>query len=345
MGRFASRYNLSAVRPARTRQPKETPVPPGNQEQMQYASLARRIAATLLDSVVLFFALVIMLGIAASAGAIQLPEPGTTNPFSIDTTVPTWTYFATYGLLFFYYAVLEGLTGGSLGKHALGTRVRMDDGSTPTGTAIVVRNLIRIPEALFWYIPAGVSCALSGTNKRLGDHAAATVVVLRASVPAGSNRPQPAGPVPSPPPPPAVTGSEPPPAAPLEPSLPDALAHFKATVFATRGAHGAYLRFSELELAKERQEALSTVEEAEPEYSPEYVAAWYSLSDAVHAMSAARAAAEAAASRAGTDLAAAVAAQPDLAHLLRELAPYLAPDAHEHLHEAYMSVVRGETEA
>jgi len=305
---------------------------------MQYASLNRRVLATLLDSVVLFFALVVMLGIAASAGAIQLPEPGTTNPFNMDTTVPTWTYFGTYGLLFAYYAVLEGLTGASLGKHALGTRVRMDDGSVPTVTAIVVRNLIRIPEALFWYIPSGISCALSGSNKRLGDHAAATVVVLRAGVPTASGRPQPAGSVPSPLEPAALTGAEP--LAPSAPSLPEALAHFKATVLATRGAHGTYLRFSELELAKERP-ARPTVDVVEPEYSPEYVAAWYSLSDAVHAMEAARAAAETAASRAHTDLGTALAAQPDLAYLVRELAPYMAPDAHGHLHEAYMSVVRG----
>jgi len=69
------------------------------------------------------------------------------------------------------------------------------------------------------------------------------------------------------------------------------------------------------------------------------------LSEAVHAMNAARAAAEAAASRADTDLETALAAQPDLAYLLRELAPYLAPDAHEHLHKAYMSVVKGAPEA
>jgi len=322
-------------------------VPPGSQQEMQYASLNRRVLATLLDSVVLFFALVVMLGIAASAGAIQLPEPGTTNPFNMDTTVPTWTYFGTYGLLFAYYAVLEGLTGASLGKHALGTRVRMDDGSVPTVTAIVVRNLIRIPEALLWYIPSGISCALSGSNKRLGDHAAATVVVLRATVPTASRGAQPVAPAPSPV---GAAGSEPPlapsaPSTPPKPSLPDALARFKATVLATRGAHGTYLRFSEIELAKERPAALATADEGQPEYSPEYVAAWYSLSEAVHAMNAARAAAEAAASRADTDLETALAAQPDLAYLLRELAPYLAPDAHEHLHKAYMSVVKGAPEA
>ena len=321
-------------------------MPPGSQEQMQYASLNRRVLATLLDSVVLFFALVVMLGIAASAGAIRLPEPGTTNLFSIDTTVPTWTYFATYGLLFVYYTVLEGLTGASLGKHALGTRVRMADGSAPTGTAIVVRNLVRIPEAIFWYIPAGISCAVSSTNKRLGDHAAATVVVLRASVPAASGRSQLAAPASPPLPPTAMTGAEPlAPAARPEPSLRDALAHFKATVLATRGAHDTYLRFSELELAKERPATSPTVEEAEPEYSAEYIAAWYSLSDAVHAMNAARGAAETAASRAHTELDTALAAQPDLAYLVGELAPYMALDAHGHLHEAYMSVVRGETEA
>jgi uncharacterized RDD family membrane protein YckC len=317
---------------------------------MQYASLARRIIATLIDSVVLFFALVVMLGIAAAMGAVKLPEPGTTNPFSMDATMPAWTYFATYGLLFGYYAVLEGLTGGSVGKHALGTMVRMDDGSIPTGSAIVVRNLIRIPEALFWYIPAGVSCILSGRNKRLGDHAAATVVVLRATAPQAARGAQTV--VPAPPPVSASAeaspdqSSQPPaPPAPPEPSLYDALAHLKATVLATRGAHETYRRFSELELAKERPAALETADEADPDYSPEYVAAWYSLSDAVHAMDAARVTAEAAGARADTDLETALAAQPDLAYLVRELAPYLAADAHEHLHEAYMSVLRGETKA
>lgn len=322
---------------------------------MEYATLAQRFAATLIDSAVLFFALVIMLRFAASMGALELPDPATTSPFDIQSffeslssarlTPPTWVYFAMYGLLFGYYAVLEGLTGGSLGKLALGLRVRMDDGSEPTGTAIVVRNLVRVAEAFVWYIPAGISCLLSSRNKRLGDYAAGTVVVRRTTALVVRRGALPLSKAPSPPRTTAVHDSAPPlpAAAPVEPSPQEAIALLKAAALAARGAHAMYLRFSEVELAKERP-ATSTASDSEPQYSPEYVAAWYSLADAVLAMNEARATAIAASTRAGSNLDAALVAQPDLVYLLRELAPYLAEDATERLHEAYMRVVQGETQ-
>ncbi len=311
---------------------------------MRVASLGRRFLATLIDSAALFGCLVVLIGIAAATGALQLPDPATTNPFDFEAAqagLPSWTYFATYTLLFAYYTILEGWTGASLGKLALGMRVRMDDGRPVTLTAVVVRNLIRIPEALFWYIPAGISCLLSSRGKRLGDFAAGTIVVGPgvdpvAYSPASAAWPQPApqaaAPETAPPLPPA------PPTAPVDLGLPHALTQLKATVLAARGAHEAFLRFSAIELA--RQE--SAPPGAEPHYAPEYVSAWYSLSDAVHEMNQARAAAAEASSRAGVTLDTAMAAQPDLVYALRQLSPYLEPGADENLHEAYMQVVRAE---
>ncbi len=312
-----------------------------SQVQMRYASLGLRFAAIMIDTVVLFSALVALLLIAAAAGVLELPDPATTSPFSSDIVVPSWIYVATYSMLFGYYALLEAFTGGSVGKLALGLRVRMDDGREPTTSAIVVRNLLRIPEVLFWYIPAGVSVLISKRNKRLGDFAAGTVVVHRDSPPAFDRG---AGPLAQVPPAPHD-------AAPLEVASPatlgppaeldfaGVLAQFKTAVFATRGAHDTYLRFSEIELAREATMA----DDVTREYSAEYVAAWYSLSEAVHAMNEARATAAAACAPSGTDLDAALAAQRDLAYLLRQLEPYLEPGAGEHLHDAYMRVVRGDT--
>lgn len=311
------------------------------QMQMRYASLGLRFAATMIDTLVLFSALVALLLIAAAAGALELPDPATTSPFSSDLVIPSWIYVVTYSMLFGYYALLEAFTGGSLGKLALGLRVRMDDGREPTTAAIVVRNLLRIPEVLFWYIPAGVSCLISKRNKRLGDFAAGTVVVHRDTAPTFDRGAEPLVQVPPAPrdaaaleaASPATLGP------PAELDVAGVLAQFKVTVFATRGAHDTYLHFSEIELARET----TTGEDVTPEYSAEYVAAWYSLSEAVLAMNEARTTAAAACARSGTDLDAALEPQRDLAYLLRQLAPYLEPGAGEHLHDAYMRVVRGET--
>ncbi len=115
-----------------------------------------------------------------------------------------------------------------------------------------------------------------------------------------------------------------------------------------RGAHLNYLRFSEVELAKDAVESAAQPgdqpsEAPEPEYSPEYAAAWYTLADAVIAMQQAHAAAIAAATREGTTLQALGADQPDLTYLYRELEPYFTAGSDDQVHDAYMSVARGET--
>ena len=144
-------------------------------EVVEVAGLGRRIAATLIDTAALFLCLVIMIGLAAVVGALELPDPETTSPFDLEATrasVPSWASYATYVLLFAYYAILEGLVGTTLGKRALGMQVTMDDGRRLTPAAVVIRNLIRIPEAFFFYIPSLISCAVSARRKRLGDFAA-----------------------------------------------------------------------------------------------------------------------------------------------------------------------------
>lgn len=319
---------------------------PNNGQQMEYAGVGVRVLATIIDTVILFAALVAMIGLAAAFDALELPAPGTTNPFAADLSIPTWIYLATYGLLFAYYAVFEAMMAATPGKLALGMKVMMDDGNAATGTAIVVRNIIRIAEAFLWYVPSAISCLLSSTNKRLGDYAAGTVVVRRALVPAaagpaspvvGSARPEPA---------PAAAASEaqtelaPAPAAKRgQPSLTRVLDKLKTAVLAVRGAHEVYLHFSEMELAT------ASAEPGEPEadYSPEYVAAWYSLADAVNDMKETHATASAATQRKGIPLDVFIARQPDLVYLLRELDPYLAAEAAEDLHDAYMRVVRGQS--
>jgi uncharacterized RDD family membrane protein YckC len=340
----------------------------GAREQVQYASLGWRFAAIAVDTVVLFLLLVMIFTALAAGGALDLKDPAFSGGIDLQHAAPVWMYAITYGLIFVYYTLLEALTAASVGKLVCRMRVTMDDGTRPSGMAVVIRNLIRLPEVLFWYIPSGISCLSNTRNKRLGDLAAKTVVVRRGAASLGATA---SGPAPSwsdgtalPPGPlhgqppvapglaPATPGSPSAhaPAARTAPGASEALAGLKTAALAVRGAHLNYLRFSEVELAKD---AVGTAEEpgaqsADPpelQYAPEYAAAWYTLADAVSAMQRAHAAASAAATREGTTLPAVCADQPDLTYLFGELEPYLSADSDDQLHDAYMSVARGETTA
>jgi uncharacterized RDD family membrane protein YckC len=348
----------------------------GAREQVQYAGLGWRFAAIAVDTVVLFFLLVVIFAVLAAAGALDLKDPAFSGGIDLQRTAPVWVYAITYGLIFVYYTLFEALTAASVGKLVFRMRVTMDDGTRPSGLAVVIRNLIRLPEVLFWYIPSGISCLANAKNKRLGDLAAKTAVVRRGGAPAGSASPGATpswrGGAPLPPAPPlgqapgapglAPAAPAPPsafaPAAPTAPGASEALAGLKTAALAVRGAHLNYLRFSEVELAKGAggaagEAADQPIGEAadqpgaqpEPEYSPEYAAAWYTLADAVIAMQQAHAAAIAAASREGTTLQAVCADQPDLIYLFRELEPFFTAGSDEQVHDAYMRVARGETTA
>lgn len=340
----------------------------GAREQVQYASLGWRFAAIAVDTVVLFFLLVVIFAVMTAAGALDLKDPAFSGGIDLQRTAPVWMYAITYGLIFVYYTLLEALTAASVGKLVFRMRVTMDDGTRPSGLAVVVRNLIRVPEVLFWYIPSGISCLANAKNKRLGDLAAKTVVVRRGAAPVGVTASGPVrswrGGAPLPPAPPlgqrpvapglATPAPAPPstyaPAATAAPGASEALAGLKTAALAVRGAHLNYLRFSEVELAKGAggaagEPADPPADRPEPEYSPEYAAAWYTLADAVIAMQQAHAAAIAAASREGTTLPAVCADQPDLTYLFRELEPYFTAGSDDHVHDAYMRVARGETTA
>jgi hypothetical protein len=125
-----------------------------------------------------------------------------------------------------------------------------------------------------------------------------------------------------------------PPAADL--TVPEALAALKAAALAVRGAHLNYLRFSERELTREASEG---------GYTPEYEAAWYTLSDSVMTMQHAYAEATVAATLAGTSVQESTAGQPDLAYLFAELEPYFEAESDAEVHEAYLSVARNESPA
>ena len=326
------------------------------QEQVQFASLGWRVTAVLIDTVVLFGILIAVLMVyvfvLAGQGKIDPNDPAAAQALSqeISRQLGDSNLLANvivFGSLFLYYVVLEALFAASIGKLVCRMRVTALDGSRPTGGAIVLRNLIRVPEAVFLYIPSGISCAASPRRQRLGDHAARTVVMRRTTLAGAAQGAPRSGPpafgAPVPPapvaPPSASTQSawpsEEPAGPPGSPPLADALARLKTAALAARGAHLNYLRFSERELAA------GAVDPGRA-YSDEYVSAWFTLTDAVAALRATRDEAGASARAEGRTLDDVCAAQPDLVHLLRELAPYFTVDGDEAVHEAFLAVARRE---
>jgi uncharacterized RDD family membrane protein YckC len=83
-------------------------------------------------------------------------------------------------LLFWLYPVIFelGRSGATPGKRAMGLKVVMDNGLPITPAASLARNLLLFADFLpFGFAAAGVSMLLRPDGKRLGDLAAATLVV------------------------------------------------------------------------------------------------------------------------------------------------------------------------
>ena len=297
-------------------------------EQIEYASLGWRFTAVLIDTAVLVSiwvaVLIVDMVVLMGQSSIDPKDAAAAQELSREISQKIITqqlgnssvlfYVILFGSLFIYYLVLEAIFAASIGKLVCGMRVTMADGSRPTRVAILVRNLVRVPEAMFFYIPSGMSCGASPHRQRLGDYAAHTVVVRRRTTVAGAAPGAgPWGPPAVAPPfappqygvPPAPAAPSPaaspdawPDAAPAAPAGPvpvaDALLRLKTAALAARGAHLNYLHFSERELA-------AGADDPERSYSEEYVSAWFTLTDAVAELRTARQDAAAAAEAAGQD--------------------------------------------
>jgi uncharacterized RDD family membrane protein YckC len=132
-------------------------------------ALARRVAASLIDTV-LMFGLLILLGV--TIGETTVGE-GTAAVY-----VRGWDALLYLVLVLLYYFALESATGKTAGKALLGVVVRTTEGGRPPARAIAIRTLLRVVDWLpFLYAVGFVSVLATGRRRmRLGDLAAKTVV-------------------------------------------------------------------------------------------------------------------------------------------------------------------------
>lgn len=137
--------------------------PEGISLELRPAGLSARFAAFLLDWLIR-----LMIAYAAAIGSVFMGGFG----------VGFWMLL--YFLLEWFYPVAFELSrsGATPGKSVVGIKVVMDNGLPITPAASFTRNLLRVADFLpFLFGAAIVSMLLRKDCKRLGDLAAATIVV------------------------------------------------------------------------------------------------------------------------------------------------------------------------
>jgi uncharacterized RDD family membrane protein YckC len=140
-----------------------------------YQGIGPRLVAQIVDGIVLLV-LYFVLG-AAMFGSFTFDVFG----------LAALSFMSVYMLLFFlYFIVLEGVTGATAGKVLTKIRVVRDDGS-PCGLGpAIVRNILRVVDALpFLYIVGLILISRSEKKQRLGDRLAKTVVIKSSGTPLG----------------------------------------------------------------------------------------------------------------------------------------------------------------
>ena len=142
---------------------------------VENAGIPLRFVAVVLDALIVFVPLFFVVGLM-SGGGYKNHVNGQT---SVGIDLDGGAFLLLLALTLGYYIVCESATGATLGKRIVGIRVVGEDGEAVTFGAAVVRNLVRVVDALFFYFVGFISAILSQRGQRLGDRAAHTIVVRR----------------------------------------------------------------------------------------------------------------------------------------------------------------------
>jgi uncharacterized RDD family membrane protein YckC len=164
--------------------------------------VGRRVAAFILDGIIagvvdtaIFFALAKKQDEVLQAirtGDLSLNDTLYGNLTIGDNTYSVYgssagLYFAlviAFGL--FYWVILPGMKGWTLGKLATGTRIVKDDGSLPPGIGRQFgRQFLWIADYFPYFIPgltAFITASTGERHQRLGDRVANTLVVRKEAV-------------------------------------------------------------------------------------------------------------------------------------------------------------------
>ena len=140
---------------------------------LENAGIPLRFVAVLLDALIVFFPAGIVLGLLTGGGHAERGDGYATAGVNLGGAA----FWLLVGTGVGYYVVCEAATGATLGKRMVGIRVVGEDGEHVTFGAAVVRNLLRLVDALFFYLVGFLFAIVSTRRQRLGDRAAHTIVV------------------------------------------------------------------------------------------------------------------------------------------------------------------------
>lgn len=143
-------------------------------EMDSYAGmLDRRFEAYLIDALVL----IVLVGVPIYLAGSLFVSSAAGGLGAVMLFLP----FAIIPVAGLYKIALEGYYGATIGKHLRGIVVVKEDGSPMTWEASLIRNLLRVVDAVpGLYLVGLVSGYASDANQRLGDRLGETVVVYRA---------------------------------------------------------------------------------------------------------------------------------------------------------------------
>lgn len=168
--------------PAYVPSPEYQPAPPaGPAAGMLYEGVAIRFVAFLIDAIIL----AIITGVVTAPFSIPTSF-SVTNTTGVPMVSSMPNPFAWVGgiisaiIWFFYFVLLEGRYGQTVGKMAVKIKVLREDGSMIDYADAVVRTVLRLIDLIPYFIPYLLGAILiwsSDKKQRLGDRAAHTVVV------------------------------------------------------------------------------------------------------------------------------------------------------------------------
>jgi uncharacterized RDD family membrane protein YckC len=160
-----------------------------------YQSVGIRFAATVIDWIVLgiIYWILISIAIGSAFSSFAPIEPVTRGDINATVAQVTAQFAQVSGALmagisaalaitlivgFFYYTLLEGRYGQTLGKWFCKIKVVKEDGSAPIGYgAAAIRTILRIIDGLISYLIGAILIWTSEKKQRLGDRLAHTIVI------------------------------------------------------------------------------------------------------------------------------------------------------------------------
>lgn len=130
----------------------------------------RRIVAALIDLLIVTGIFVVMV--------LLFGDYGENDDGTFEFQLTGLPFLLNLLIVLAYYIGTEVATQQTVGKMVMGLRVAAADSSELTPGAIIVRNVLRIVDALpFLYLVGLISIAVTKRNQRIGDLAAKTIVV------------------------------------------------------------------------------------------------------------------------------------------------------------------------